>query len=163
MEHRRLVLLRHAKSSWAQPDIDDHDRPLNARGRRAAAWVGQHLREQGIAFDVVLCSSAARTVETLALLSLDESSDINVERGLYGATADEMVARLRQLRPDAATALLIAHNPGIHELAVTLTNDDPALGSFPTAALADLLMPARSWAELGRGAMKLEAFVTPTR
>ena len=163
MDQARLVLLRHAKSSWDQPDLADHDRPLNARGRRAGAWVGQHFREQEITFDFVLCSSAVRTMETLALLELDGRTEVVVEGDLYGATAEEMLARLRRVTTSASSVLLIAHNPGVHELAVMLTGDREHLGSFPTAALADLRLPAGTWADLHPGATALGSFVTPSR
>jgi phosphohistidine phosphatase len=161
MDHSRLVLLRHAKSSWDQAALADHDRPLNSRGRRAGAWVGEHLRKRGITFDLVLCSSAERTVETLALLGIDSQTDVLVERSLYSATAAQLLARLRRITPDTSSALVIAHNPGIHELAVLLTNDDERLASFPTAAMADLVVPAAGWADLRPGVATLQAFVTP--
>jgi phosphohistidine phosphatase len=163
MSQRRLALLRHAKSSWDDPDLADHDRPLNPRGRRAGAWVGQHLRSGGTGFDLVLCSSAVRTIATLSLLELDRHVEVRVEPGLYGATAGELLDRLRLVSPSSGSVLLIAHNPGIHELAVVLTGDHERIGAFPTAALAELSVLAASWADLRPGAASLDALVTPPR
>jgi phosphohistidine phosphatase len=161
MEARRLILLRHAKSSWTDPVLADHERPLNPRGRRAAARMGRYLREEGIVPDVVLCSSARRTRETLELLGLDRPVDVAVEDELYGADADALLARLRRVGDAVASVLLIGHNPGTQELALVLTGDDERLDSFPTAALADLRLSAVTWADLRPGAATLQAFVLP--
>src|SRR5689334_6927644 len=90
---KRLYLLRHAKSSWEDESLADHDRPLSARGRRAAYAVGRYLREHGIEPELVLCSSSTRTRETLARIGLSGQ----VEPGLYGASAGELLTRVREL------------------------------------------------------------------
>ena len=158
---KRLLLLRHAKSSWDDASLADHDRPLNPRGRRAASRIGRYLRENDIATDLVLCSSATRTVQTFELLRMRTPPQVLVEDELYGADAAEMLARLRQVQPSARSVLLIGHNPGIHELAVTLGGEHEDLTAFPTAALADLRVPASPWTELGPGVATLQAVVTP--
>jgi len=129
---KRLYLLRHAKSSWDDEGLADHDRPLSGRGRRAADAIGRHLRAEGIEPELVLCSSAARTRETLARIGLSGV----VERDLYGASADELLARVRDVPPGVDSVLLIGHNPGIHDLALALTGE-PA-DSYPTGALATI-------------------------
>jgi phosphohistidine phosphatase len=160
MDPKRLVLLRHAKSSWKVADLADHDRPLNPRGRRAAAEVGHYLRQQAIVPALVLCSSATRTRQTLDLLQLAADSQVSVEDAIYGASAGELLARLQRVSPAVPSVLVIGHNPGMQDLAVALTADDDRLGSFPTAALADLDV-AGSWAGLRPGAATLRAFTTP--
>jgi phosphohistidine phosphatase len=131
----RLYLLRHAKSSWDEPGLADHDRPLAPRGRRAAKAMGRYLREQGIEPDLILCSSATRARQTLERLGLPGA---RIEPGLYGADA----ATLRRFIPKAASAMLIGHNPGIHDLAVSLARSGPRVpelaAKFPTGALATL-------------------------
>ena len=129
---KRLYLLRHAKSSWDDPELADHERPLSARGRRAADAIGNHLREHGIEPELVLCSSAARTRETLARIGLSGE----VERDLYGASANELLARVRELPPGVESALLIGHNPGMHDLALALTGEPR--DKYPTGALATI-------------------------
>jgi phosphohistidine phosphatase len=161
MESKRLVILRHAKSSWKDRDLTDHDRPLNSRGRQAAMAVGHYLRRQAIAPVLVLCSSAARTRQTLELLDLDAQSEISVEDGLYGASAGELLARLQRITAAAPSVMVIGHNPGVHDLAVTLTGDDGQLASFPTAAMADLRVAVASWQDLRAGGATLNAFTTP--
>jgi phosphohistidine phosphatase len=161
MQPKRLVILRHAKSSWKDRDLVDHDRPLNARGRRAAKDVGHYLRRQGIAPALVLCSSAARTRETLELLELEGRPEVSVEDQLYGASAGELVVRLQRVTAAVPSVLLIGHNPGVQDLALTLAGDDERLASFPTAALADLRVAIAGWQDLRPGGATLYAFTTP--
>jgi phosphohistidine phosphatase len=129
---KRLYLLRHAKSSWDDEGLADHDRPLSGRGRRAADAIGRYIREHGIEPELVLCSSSARTRETLARVGLEAT----IERDLYGATAHELLARVRALPPDLESVLLIGHNPGMHDLALALTGEPG--DKYPTGALATI-------------------------
>jgi phosphohistidine phosphatase len=127
---KRLYLLRHAKSSWEDESLADHDRPLSARGRRAADAIGRYLREHDIEPELVLCSSSARTRETLARIGL--SGDI--DRDLYGASAGELLTRVRALPASLGSVLVIGHNPGMHDLALALTGEPR--DKYPTGALA---------------------------
>ena len=102
MSHR-LLLLRHAKSSWDDAGLADHDRPLAKRGRRAAERVGAYLRTSDLLPDLVLCSSARRTQETLELLALGDR-EVRIEEGLYGAVEHELLDRVRQLSDGERTA-----------------------------------------------------------
>src|ERR1700728_3320894 len=95
---KRLFLLRHAKSSWDDPAFEDHDRPLSARGRRAASLIGAYLDREQVQIPLVLCSSARRTRETLELISVH--GEVQTERELYGAPADQLLARLRRVPDD---------------------------------------------------------------
>ena len=158
---RRLLLLRHAKSSWDDPSLADRDRPLNPRGRRAATSMGQYLREHHLAPDLVLCSSAARTRETLERLDLGTAARVLIEDDLYAADASDLFARLRRAPPEAATVLLIGHNPGVHELATMLTGDVEHPPEFPTGALALLRVTASAWTDLAVGGNALDNFVAP--
>jgi phosphohistidine phosphatase len=162
MSSKQLELLRHAKSSWADPGVGDHDRPLNDRGRGAAALVGRLLRRGSLPPDLVLCSSATRAQQTLQLLELAPSTEVVVEDQLYGADAGDLLARLRATPAAVRTLLLIGHNPGIEQLARIL--DRRGLASvvkFPTAGLAVLGFAIGDWRDLQPGAGHLANFFTP--
>jgi phosphohistidine phosphatase len=138
---RTLHLLRHAKSSWDDPSLADHDRPLAGRGRRDAKRIAEHIRRSGIEPELVLCSTAARTRETLALVEPALGSPaVELEDDLYGASADELLARIRRVPDAVGSVLVIGHNPGLHELALALAPDGP-FGKFPTGALATFSLP----------------------
>ena len=169
MEPKRLALVRHAKSSWADPDIADHDRPLNARGRRAAALVGQHLPAAGVHPDLVLCSSATRARQTLELFQLVPTIDVLIEDQLYGAGSHELLARVRRIPAWVSSAVLIGHNPGLEELAFLLVgsgaSEDRArmAEKFPTGAVAVVAFNADSWSAIEPGSGELVHFLTPKR
>ena len=164
---RTLHLLRHAKSDWGDASLADHERPLNPRGRRATELVAAHLRQDGISPDLVLCSSALRTRQTLEGVAAgfaDPGPGIEIEDGLYNATAGEMLERIRAV-PDAVdSVLVIGHNPATQSLAVLLAGAGPQLErltrKYPTAGLATLTF-AGAWTDLGPRAARLDAFVTP--
>jgi phosphohistidine phosphatase len=165
---RRLFLLRHAKSSWDAPDLADRDRPLAPRGRRAAIALAEHLRGLAAPPELVVCSSAARTVETLQLIrsGLPAGVAVTIDAALYGAEAEELLDRVRQLPPTVGAALLIGHNPGIGDLAVMLAgHGDPArraamAARFPTAALAELVL-TQPWSRFAPRAATLAGYWTP--
>jgi phosphohistidine phosphatase len=164
---KTLYLLRHAKSSWADTGISDLDRPLTRRGERAAEKIANHLRQQGAAPALVLCSSARRARETLAVVApaLGSATELIVEDGLYAASAATLLGRLRRIRDRTPSAMVIGHNPGIEDLAVMLAANGARLErlreGFPTAALAVLRSPNASWRELGPGGATLIDFVVP--
>lgn len=162
MVDKQLVLLRHAKSSWADEDLADRDRPLNARGRGAASLVGAYLREAGWHPDLVLCSSARRTCQTLELLGVAAGTDVVIEDRLYGAASGELLGRLHMVPAAVMSVLLIGHNPGVEELAAVLVDDEAGFAErFPTAALAWFDVPTTAWDELDPGGGRLRAFVIP--
>jgi phosphohistidine phosphatase len=161
-----LYLLRHAKSSWENPALADRDRPLGARGKRASRVIAEHLQSQQIAPTLVLCSSAARTRETLERVraSLGEQVEVRIEDDLYTATAGDLLELLHRVTPGVESVMVIGHNPSLQELALTLAGQGPDLvrlsEKFPTAALATLTF-AGGWEELVGGVAELIAFVTP--
>ena len=159
-EAKRLLLLRHAKSSWDDPALADHDRPLAARGRRAAKLIGAHLRRERIPISLVLCSSARRARETLDLVA--SPGEIQIERGLYGASADQLLERLRRVPDEVDAVMLIGHNPAIQDLGVRLAGGGSELAErkFPTGALATLTF-AGPWRALQPSHAGLAAFVKP--
>jgi phosphohistidine phosphatase len=162
MTSKRLVLLRHAKSSWSDPGLPDHDRPLNGRGQDAAALVGRHLRREGFRPDLVLCSSATRTQQTLHLLDLPEGNEVIIDDRIYGAPAPDLLSCISEVPDRYQTVLLIGHNPGVEDLARMLDRDGlDSVEKFPTAAVAVLDLPIGAWREITAGAGRLDVFFTP--
>jgi phosphohistidine phosphatase len=159
---RRLYLLRHAKSSWKEAGIPDHDRPLAGRGRKAAKAMAKHLRAQRVRPDLVLCSSATRARQTFERLEPLGAREVHIERELYGADAATLLARLRDVPEGVGSVMVIAHNPGLEDLTRVLARSDDDLGEkFPTGALATLPFGDRDWASLERGTAALVDFVRP--
>ncbi|MCK9893931.1 histidine phosphatase family protein [Frankia sp. AgB32] len=162
---RRLMLLRHAKSDWADAATPDADRPLSESGRRACDLLARHLAAQDSAPDLILCSSAVRTRQTVAGLAhaLPASVPVLVEDRLYLAEARELLERLQEIDDGVPSVLLVAHNPGIHTLAVALLapEDRARIPTFPTAALAVEDLEVSRWAELGQQSTRLVSYVTP--
>jgi len=168
---KELLLLRHAKSSWDDRLARDFDRPLNARGRAAAPMMGDYLAARGRAPDLVLCSSAARARETFALVAgrLRPTPPAIYKDGLYLASPERMLEIIRAAPAGDDRLLVVAHNPGLEELAFILA--DPARGDasslkrlrlkYPTAGLAHFACDWSDWREISPGAGALKAFVTP--
>jgi len=165
---RRLTLLRHAKSSWDNPAADDHERPLNGRGRRAGRILARYFAERP-APDLILCSDSARTRETLSFVAEAFASppETSFERGLYLATARGLLARLTEIPDETKDVLLIGHNPGLHELAAVLALHAAqrlrgALDrKFPTGAVATYEFTG-PWRELASAGPRLTHFTTPS-
>ncbi|MFG2619947.1 SixA phosphatase family protein [Streptomyces sp. NPDC048507] len=164
---RRIALLRHAKADW--PEVSDHDRPLAERGRKDAPAAGLKLAETGIAFDLALCSTAARTRETwkLAVQELPHRPRTSYEERIYDASPGELIALLNETSDEVADLLLIGHNPGMHALADVLCahaeGDTLARMSrtgFPTAALAVVSFTG-TWKSVEPGVGTLLDFWTP--
>lgn len=166
---RTLLLLRHAKSSWKNPALSDHDRPLAPRGERAAERLAHHLQAEALRPALVLCSSARRARDTLEALrpALDDATVIRIEDSLYGADADELLDRLHAVDPRVSSVLVVGHNPGLEDLAIHLAGDGDQTAltqlrtKFPTGALATLDLGRSDWARLGRGQAFLTNLVLP--
>ena len=166
---RTLYLLRHAKSDWGDPGLDDFDRPLAPRGRRAAPAVAQWMNANGCAPDFVLCSAARRAVETWALVSevLESAPETETTEDLYHASPAGLLGLAKALPDRYAAAMMIGHNPGFHVLADALVGEGPddllrlLAAGYPTAALAGIAFDAPSWSEIEPGAGRLTCFVRP--
>jgi phosphohistidine phosphatase len=166
----QLLLLRHAKSSWnAKDPTADRDRPLNPRGRRTAIAMRHAMRELGLAPDLILVSPAKRTLETMSALEpWDDTPLIEPMDELYLATEARLLGALRGVAETVRTVLLIGHNPGLHDLAVALTDPrasaEPLVGAvrdgFPTGALAEFSIIG-PWCGLNAGGGRLLRFLTP--
>jgi phosphohistidine phosphatase len=167
---KNILLLRHAKSAWNTAHQSDHDRPLNDRGERAARTMAGHIAAKAPRPDLILCSTAARTRQTLAPLVNALGSPappISLEKQLYLASESELLERLQALPEDVETVLLIGHNEGIGELAGALAGHGPRevlerlREKYPTGALAALRVPHGPWSALTPGICELLAFVRP--
>ncbi|MCB2103022.1 MAG: histidine phosphatase family protein [Rhodobacterales bacterium] len=166
---KTLYLLRHAKSSWKDADLDDFDRPLKGRGRRAGEAMGLHLAEKGRIPDLVLCSTARRTVETLDLLSphLGGTTACDLTADLYGAGAGSILGLVARQDDHLKAIMVIGHNPGLETLARELTGGGRVAlrrtleDKFPTGALAVLTADVDHWKDLRPGGAKLKDFVRP--
>ncbi len=164
---RRLILTRHAKSSWDDPGMDDHDRPLNARGRRAALELGDWLASRGYEPEEVLSSTATRTRETwdrIRAVHLETTPDVRFLPELYHASPEVMLKVLRTAT--AHTVLMLGHNPGIAAFAAALAASPPQHPDFrryPTAATLVVDFAIETWAEAKPGDGDVRDFFRPTR
>ena len=166
---KTLMLLRHAKSSWGDASLSDHERPLNRRGENAAARMGLEMARRELHPQQVLCSSALRTRQTLERLRpyLPDDVEVRVERELYLAAPRELLARDATLPDEIDRALLIGHNPGIMALARSLAGGGAADAladlerKFPTGALAVLRFGAEPWAAIRAGSGRLDLYLRP--
>jgi phosphohistidine phosphatase len=165
-----LSLLRHAKSSWKDPTIPDHDRPLNTRGKTEAPLMGKAVAKHGLAPDLVLCSTARRTRDTLELVlpELKKEPKIVYEDGLYHGTPQEMLDLLRQVPPSASQVLLVGHNPELQSFALDLIGSgakhlkDRLETKYPTAGLVVVRFQAGDWKDVAVNSGKLELFLAPS-
>jgi phosphohistidine phosphatase len=164
-----LSLLRHAKSSWISPTLPDQDRPLNTRGIADAPLIGRAIAKHGIDPSLVLCSSARRTRDTLALVlpELKVEPRVIYEEALYHATASEMLRTLRGISGDANSVMLVGHNPEIHALALDLIGSGPQnlkmrlLEKLPTTGFVLITFPFQSWDQVAVNSGELKLFLTP--
>jgi phosphohistidine phosphatase len=167
---KTVLLLRHAKSAWNDAGLGDHERPLSRRGERAAEALADYIAQNAPRPDLILCSTAVRTRQTLAPLVhrlAAPAPPILLEKALYLAPEATLLARLRKAPDDAGTVLLIGHNDGIWQLAEVLADKGRTAllqalrEKFPTGALATLRAPIEHWSDLAAGSAELLGFVRP--
>ena len=148
---KTLLVLRHAKSSWDDSALDDHERPLNARGEEDAPRMGQLAREEGLAPDLIVSSDAVRARLTAEAMADATGGRILLDARLYHASATEILAVLRSVvehsdvENGVATVMIVGHNPGLEQLIALLTGE---LEALPTAALAEIALPIERWSAL---------------
>lgn len=167
---KRLTLFRHAKSGWDEPVARDFDRPLNAKGKRAARTMGEWLRAQGATFDQITGSPAIRVVETLENLSLGLGETLAPawDRRVYLASASTLLDVVQEAPDGAASLMLVGHNPGLEELALLLVPEcaDDAVRNqveekFPTATIAEIAFDVARWDDVRPNGGALTRFVRP--
>lgn len=166
----RLLLFRHAKSSWDERDLADHERPLSPRGVNAAPKMGRFMVDSGYVPDLIVCSTAVRTRQTLALAFEEsdiEGTKIEFDRAIYEVGPNRILARIRQVNDEVATLMIIGHNPGMQTVALGLTGSgDTAVRQqlarkFPTAGLAVIDFEAKVWRDIEARSGHLVVFTAP--
>ncbi|MGJ8623844.1 MAG: SixA phosphatase family protein [Yoonia sp.] len=160
----RLILIRHAKSSWDDPFSDDHARVLNARGQASATAIGKWLAEHGYVPDLVLCSDAARAQQTanLILPALSPAPKLQLSARLYHATPDTIKGLLG--KQTATTVAVVGHNPGLGMLANALVKTAPDHNRFrgyPTCATTIIDFDADAWSEIQSHTGTTVDFIVP--
>lgn len=159
---KRLILMRHAKSDWSGGPSSDHNRPLNRRGRRAAAALGQWLVEHGLLPDEVLSSSSMRTRETCARLNLPEDTPTRFLRELYLADPEVILSTLKEAQ--GSCVLMIGHNPGIGmmaEMVLDRVPEHPQFMRYPTGATLVADVEVAAWTDMRWGLGTLRHFIVP--
>ncbi|HXG79652.1 MAG TPA: histidine phosphatase family protein [Methyloceanibacter sp.] len=164
-----LILLRHAKSSWSNPAIADFDRPLAKRGIKDAPLMGKAMAERGIEPELVLCSAARRTRDTLDLVlpELKVEPEVVYDEALYHASPAKMLEILHGIRPGANRVMLVGHNPELQAFALDLVGAGPKhfrdrlMTKYPTAALAAVNFAAGLWKNITVNSGTLNLFMTP--
>jgi phosphohistidine phosphatase len=164
-----VSLLRHAKSSWDQPGLDDADRPLNVRGQMAAPLMAAWMANNRVIPQYVLCSTAARTRETVALVLpfFKPRPKVRYREELYLSNANTILTMLRAAPDSTQHVLVVGHNPGIAELALGLvgcgdqTAREALANKFPTCGLAVVKFDVPSWGRIASGHGQLLHFITP--
>ena len=166
---KTLTLLRHAKSGWDDPVTRDFDRPLNAKGKRAAQTVGRHLRDLGLEFDHIVASPAIRVGETLDAVAAGYGRTLAPvwERRIYLASAATLLDVVHELPHDTARVLLVGHNPGLEDLVLMLV-PEAADGlrvlveeKYPTATLAEMTLDVAGWDDAATGRATLTRYIRP--
>jgi phosphohistidine phosphatase len=144
---KTLLILRHAKSSWANANMSDHERPLNERGKQDAPRAGRWLRDQELTPDLIITSSAERALATAeaAALACDYDNEIAVTRDFYHAGSDAYLELLAGVSDEYERVMVVGHNPGMEELVEQLTG---RIETMVTAALAVVQLPINYWQEL---------------
>lgn len=175
----RLWLLRHAKSAWDDPDLDDFARPLSPRGKKACRALARHMAERSLQPDLVLCSPATRTRQTWERLEKRLAADqpprmpgeprTRFEPSLYMADSSTLLALVRATPAAIRELLVIGHNPGLEEFAASLSGAsagdalDRLQQKYPTGGLAELTFTAKSWAQVAPKGGFLASFVVPAQ
>ena len=165
---RRLLLLRHAKTERPEPGERDRNRKLTKRGREDAPLIGAYMARHGLVPDLALVSPAMRAEETWALVAkaLPTAPKVVEEEGIYNAGRDKLIGIIRKAR-DAHVLLVVGHNPGLHDLAVSLiaSGDVEARErvneKLPTSGLVVIDLPFDDWSRLHPNAGRIERFVSP--
>jgi phosphohistidine phosphatase len=165
---KRLILFRHAKSDWRE-GLEDHERPLADRGKKAAPVMGAYLEKNRLAPDLALVSTARRAQETWARASRALKGEVPVRnmRDIYMAEPAQLLDVVHGIGPEIRTLLIVGHNPGLEDLAKLLMKEGGGeaglrlMQKFPTAAIAVLSFDIRNWKDIAAASGSLDRFVTP--
>ena len=157
---KNLFLLRHAKSSWDNAALADFDRPLSKRGISNAIQLSEYIQKHSISFDLVLSSPSERTQSTLDLVlsSFDPIPATTLKESIYHASALSLSELIKEQDEEINNLLVIGHNPGLHILTESLTNE--SIVNFPTCAFAKITN-FNHWKDVDAGILTLESVITP--
>lgn len=158
---KKLLLIRHAKSSWADDELDDHERPLNARGERDSFTIARYLADADEGLEVIFTSTATRALELAHVIS--EFTDVTVvpDLSFYTFDEDSLMEIIRSLPDDATRVAVVAHNPAIHRVVERLSEAE--LDKFPTAAIASFECHVEEWRDINESNCQLVYLETPKR
>ena len=147
---KTVLILRHAKSSWKQPEVPDHDRPLNKRGEQDAPRIGTLIQAKGLVPDLIISSTAKRARKTAKLVAKKSGykEKFQLTPAFYHAGPRAYIAVLNNLQNDYNRVMVVGHNPGLEQLVENLTGQ---IETMPTASLAHILLPINDWSEFDRG------------
>lgn len=160
---KTLLLVRHAKSSWNEPGVEDRDRPLSGRGKRDAPRMGRRLAKRDVKPDLILSSPARRARATARLMAKKlgyKRKAIHVDDRLYAVQAADLLKVIRKIGDKHRSVMLFGHNPELAELVGRLSGK---AAPMPTCAVAEFRLDAKSWASVGRRKAERVAFYTPRR
>lgn len=161
---KRLYLVRHAKSSWKDPDLSDFDRPLNKRGKRDAPLVGEYLKHHQAAPELIITSPAKRALKTAKIIAQElglSPKNIVTDESIYLADVPALVTAIHQIEDSLKTVMLFGHNPGLTMLANFLTGQE--VENIPTCGVFCIDFRAKSWREVGAGGGSAVFFHYPKR
>ena len=151
---KRLLILRHAKSSWKDPDLPDHDRPLNKRGRHDAPLMGKLLKDEDLKPDLIVSSPAIRAKKTAEIVAKEckYKEEIVINQALYGAEPKDYLKILGWISDIHKTVLIVGHNPTLEETIEMITNSSDVI--MPTCVLAHIRLSIQNWADINKQKIK---------
>jgi phosphohistidine phosphatase len=157
---KTLYLLRHAKSSWGDATLADFDRPLNERGKRASEAIGNYLKSNSITPELIICSTALRTRETLAIVTktAELNTEVRYDERIYEASRSRLAEVISEIENDRNVVMLIGHNPGMEEILLLLTGKRQEMS---TGTLAKIVFDTMSWTTTVEKRGTLESIVSP--
>lgn len=156
---RKLLLIRHAKSSWKFPELGDHERPLNKRGERDVLAMSRHLAERDERLDVIYSSTATRALDYAQRLSEFSQVSLVPDLSFYTFDVDQLIQILKQLPNSAERVAVVGHNPAITHAANLLCATD--FDNVPTSGIVAIDCDLEDWADLGSGVCDLDYFEYP--
>ena len=155
---KALLLLRHAKSSWKNPGLEDFERPLSDRGRKAAELIAGFIAKQNVAIDLVITSPAVRARQTIELVlqSARRSTELRFDQRVYEASPERLLEIVSQIEDQRKAVLVVGHNPGLEELLSLLVGQEEHM---PTSSLAKLSLSVKKWDRVAGEKAVLDWFV----
>lgn len=161
---KTLILVRHAKSSWKDSNLNDIQRPLNKRGNKDAPKMGKHLLEKKIVPNAIFSSSGLRALTTARLISVEigiKPSEIKVDDKLYTFSSEDLLKVIRSIKDKYTNVMVVGHNPAITDLTNYLSGSD--IDNVPTCGVAVLKLTTDSWNSIGKKKAKLSVFDYPKK